>query len=685
MKSKSLKSTIPVSGGGQVDFSAYKDGSKSGREGQQITAPELIEKISAFLDKSGASEDIKKGIGTLTQICTAAEDSLSALFTADLEGKITYVNDAAMRLWGFKDRSAMIGVSAMDYWADSSKADAGRLMQSVLQIGHCTEEGLVGKRPDGSEFVVGINTSIVRDSSGKPIGLTGSFVDVTQRRKDQQWLDFQSNLLANVYDAIIATDQQYNISFWNSAAEKQYGWAATEVLGHPMEKFIINDYLGTSLDVVLQEISKNGSWKGEVTQNRSDGVRIPVMSTVSIVKDDSGQSIGFIAVNRDITERKRNQAKLLEAQKMDSIGNLAAGIAHDFNNVLGGVLGYADMISEETGEEKTRDRATKIVASSQRASDLVGKILAFGRGGKNIIKPVDLNSTVKEVYSLLKRSVEKTIVLEQTLQDGLYTIDGDPTQMQQILLNLCINASHAMPNGGTLSVTTENIIMRKKSCAEHPGLTPGNYVKLTVKDTGYGMTPEIQQRIFEPYFTTKKDSNLPGTGLGLAMVQGIVKNHNGHIDVWSEPSKGAVFTIFLPAGTDAHKESRSQKTKIRKREGTILLVDDEEIIRDMCSSMLELIGYTPVIAKDGYEAVEAYKKIAKEAKAVILDISMPIMDGKDAYGLIKASNPDVKVLITSGHASEGKAQQILDMGANGFLQKPFTKEQLFVALENILK
>jgi nitrogen-specific signal transduction histidine kinase/CheY-like chemotaxis protein len=388
---------------------------------------------------------------------------------------------------------------------------------------------------------------------------------------------------------------------------------------------------------------------------------------------------------QDVTEQKRNQAKLMEAQKMDSIGNLAAGISHDINNVLGGILGYADMISEDTKEEKTRDRAEKIMNSSHRVSNLVEKILAFARGGKNIIKPVDMNSAVKEVYSLLKRSVEKTISLEQTLQEDLYNIDADPTQIHQVLLNLCVNASQAMPNGGTLNITTENTKLCKKFCTEHTDLTPGNYVRVTVKDTGYGMTPEIQQRIFEPYFTTKKESGKEGTGLGLAMVMGIVKNHKGQVYVESEPNKGTTFTIYLPKGSLDQETQRNDKVKIKKSEGTILLVDDEEIIRDVGFSMLETMGYKPITAKDGWEAAETYKKIAKETKAVILDISMPRMDGRDAYQIMKGMNPDIKVLITSGHASEGKVQQILDMGANGFLQKPFKKEQLYHALEKILK
>ncbi len=410
------------------------------------------------------------------------------------------------------------------------------------------------------------------------------------------------------------------------------------------------------------------------------------------IYDFNGNLVGIVEVATDITDQRKAEKKLIEAQKMDSIGNLAAGVAHDFNNMLGGILGYTSLLLQEEKNEEKRGFLEGILDAATRSSDLTKKLLAFGRRGKNLVQPVDLNIVIRKVFSILKYTIAKTIMLETQFEENLYYIDADPSQMNQLVMNLTVNAAEAMPEGGILLVKTKNIQMDDSNRTLFPDLQNGNYVQLIIKDTGTGIDEETKKHLFEPFFTTKKEGKVKGTGLGLATVYGIVKSHSGLIEVFSEENEGATFSVFFPQGKRDKSEGNVQEFNEDKKEEivmpdsrkTILIVEDEEIIRKMLIKIAEKLGYSVLFAENGQKGVEVYLEYYTTIDLVILDMKMPIMGGKEAYIKMKEKNPHVKVLLSTGYGQNEEAQSLLNLGINGLLAKPFKFEMLSKKIQEIL-
>ena len=388
-----------------------------------------------------------------------------------------------------------------------------------------------------------------------------------------------------------------------------------------------------------------------------------------------------IAVVRDIDERKKTEDKLIEAQKMDSIGNLAGGVAHDFNNMLGGIMGYASILMQEENDEDNQSILEGIINSAKRASDLTQKLLAFGRRGKNVIEAVNVNDVISDVLSLLKSSIDDAEEIEviQKLKSDLNFIDADPSQINQMLLNLCVNAREAMPNGGVLTVETNNTYLDFDFCSRYSDrLKPGEYVSIKVTDTGYGMTEKIKNKVFEPFFTTKKEGEIKGTGLGLATVYGIVRNHQGVVEIETEVNKGSSFIIYLPKGKKEKTKSDlsidSDKSKTENK--TALLVEDEQIVRNMGRRMLEALGYDVFTAENGKIAVDVFKEKHKQIDLVILDMKMPVMNGKESFLEMKKIDSNVKVILSTGYGHNQEAQELLDLGVLKLIAKPYDINEL---------
>jgi CheY-like chemotaxis protein len=369
---------------------------------------------------------------------------------------------------------------------------------------------------------------------------------------------------------------------------------------------------------------------------------------------------------------------------MEAIGTLAGGLAHDFNNLLHGVLGYAELISMgKEKQDKDYQRARSIYDAAIRGRDLVKRILTFSRRVETKLRNINLNHELNQVEHLLGRTIPKMVDIEMRLANNLRLIDADPTQIEQILLNLALNAAHAMPEGGKLIFETKNVEMDEEYCMTHPETRPGEYVLLTVSDTGHGMEKEILDRIFEPFFTTKQRGQ--GTGLGLSMVFGIVKSHGGHISCHSEPGAGAVFKIYFPP-TDTKIDLEPAPTQETPSLGTetILLVDDEETIRDLGKETLAIAGYKVLTASNGREALAIYANAQGEVSLVVLDLIMPQMGGKQCLEQLLKINPKVKVLISTGHFSNGSAEETRGSGARGFVSKPYTRNQFLRAVRQTL-
>ncbi len=412
----------------------------------------------------------------------------------------------------------------------------------------------------------------------------------------------------------------------------------------------------------------------ETYHRRADGSQYPVDVHLQLVQDEFGPV--FLAFINDITEKKRTQEKLFEAQKMDSIGNLAGGVAHDFNNMLAGIMGFAGLLDSQLTDEKFRSYTGNILNAAVRAAELTEKLLAFGRRGRYMNQAVSLNETVRSTISILSRTIDQRIMIDLEFDDDLHSVDADPSQMTQVIMNLCVNAAEAMHGSGLLLITTRNFESNILFLENQPDARPGAYAILEVTDTGMGMPEETSQRMFEPFFTTKIDGDVQGTGLGMAVVWGVVKNHDGIIEVDSEIGKGTTIRVYLPKGRLTPSDGEDAKELSVPGKGIVLVVDDEEILRSLLREALEALGYEVITASDGHDAVELYEKMHRQIDLVLMDLRMPRKNGADAFREMRMIKPDVRVLISSGYGEEGEASEMVRSGAMGICSKPYTIEKL---------
>jgi nitrogen-specific signal transduction histidine kinase/CheY-like chemotaxis protein len=405
-----------------------------------------------------------------------------------------------------------------------------------------------------------------------------------------------------------------------------------------------------------------------------------MLNVRSVFLDDGGHLLTYT----DKTERRKLEAQLRQAQKMEAVGTLAGGIAHDFNNLLQAILGYSDLLLLRTSKEHPSYREIQqIFRSARRGADLVKQLLTFSRGIESKPRSMDLNQTVTEVRKLLGRTLPKMIAIELCLDENLKSIDADPAQMEQVLMNLAVNARDAMPNGGKLTIRTENVTLDATYGRTHLGTPHGDHILLTVADTGHGMDRQTLEHAFEPFYTTKEVGK--GTGLGLSMVYGIVEEHGGHIKCTSEPGKGAAFEIYLPASE--FQEKRREECAAGESPGgveTVLLIDDEEPIREFATDMLSRFGYRVITAEGGERGIEVYEEMWSTIDVVVLDLIMPGLSGKDCHRELLAINPDVRVVFASGHHMDDEMKLSLAGPAAGFISKPYDMQTMLTTIRKAL-
>jgi signal transduction histidine kinase len=388
---------------------------------------------------------------------------------------------------------------------------------------------------------------------------------------------------------------------------------------------------------------------------------------------DVNEALGAV----EARQRLEQQVKEAHAQKISSLGSLAGGVAHDFNNMLAGIMGYTDLLLVGEHDPLRQRYLRSILRASTRSSELVGKLLAFGRRGKNRTESVDLNSAVKECLSMVQPSMHPDLKVIPSLEAGL-CVDGDPSQLQQVLVNLCINAVEAMPSSGTLTISTRMVQVEEAKTAAL-GLHPGSYAELKVSDTGPGIGEDLLHQIFEPFFTTKNREGETGTGLGLSMVYGIVAAHQGLVDVSSKVGEGSTFRVLLPLGRLS--EERPQPDLLPDRgEGLVLVVEDEPILRDLAREALQSLGYTVKTAQNGQEGVAAYEALHNQLEAVLLDLRMPVMGGREAFNWMQRIDASVPIIICTGYGENEEVQEILSLGGAGMLAKPYRILELSEAL-----
>ncbi|WP_414541360.1 response regulator [Nostoc sp. CCY0012] len=571
--------------------------------------------------------------------------------------------------------------------------DAQRLTaikHSVLSNGIGTREEVSITTPQGTRYY-DLTVEPLRNESQEIIGITCASIDISEqqaalheRKLAEAKIREQAALLDITTDAICVRDLENLILFWNQGAENLYGWQAEETLGRNVNEFLYNE-ASQEVQVALLNVITKGKWQGELTKVTKAGKEVLVASRWSLVRDPQGQPKSILIVDTDITEKKHLESQLFRAQRLESIGTLASGIAHDLNNILTPILAGAQLLPLKfpDADERTQRLLEILEINARRGADLVKQVLSFARGveGKRIT--LQVRHLIVEVSKILKETFPKSIEISTDIPHDLWMVSGDSTQLHQVLMNLCVNARDAMPNGGTLTISAENLWLDENYAQMNLEAQEGLYIVITVADTGTGISEEVLDRIFEPFFTTKPVGQ--GTGLGLSTVIGITKSHGGFVNVYSEMGRGTNFKVYLPAVGETETPIPEDLTTSIGHGELILIVDDEAAIQDITRISLETHQYQTMIAGDGIEAIALYAKYADKISAVLMDIMLPSLDGIIAIRTLQKINPQVKIIATSGLMSKSRLGEVMNTGTQTFLPKPYTINELLLALHKVLK
>jgi two-component system cell cycle sensor histidine kinase/response regulator CckA len=606
-------------------------------------------------------------------------DSFDGLALAtDNRGQIVYTNRAVEKLSGYR-QSEIMGFS-LERLLDLTSGQQTLLTQCVAGKGSVSFETTV-KAKEGAALPVQLKAAAL-NAEGAAEGLAVFAVDVSGLKNA---LTEQARLVTAVEHAaesIIVTDPQGIIEYVNPAFEKITAYSRQDVIGRHIELVDSGQHSKTFFSSILDTLQRGKVWQGRTVNKRRDHSLYEIEATVSPIKNEAGEITNYVSVQRDVSHEVRLETQLRQAQKMEAIGTLAGGIAHDFNNLLMGIQGNISLsLLDLDTESPLAKNLKKIEQYVQNGVDLTKQLLGFARGGKYEISLLDLNDLVKEQNLMFSRT-NKDIVFENEANQDLWSVEADRGQIEQVLMNLYLNAIQAMPGGGTVTTRTENVIIDQDQYSPY-FVRAGRYIRITIEDTGVGIDEKIQQRIFDPFFTTKEMGR--GTGLGLASVYGIVKNHEGFINVYSKKGQGARFEINLPASGKVVSNKEKAREEFVQGKETVLLVDDEDMIIDVAQRMLHKLGYKVFTARDGKEAVDVFRKYKGEIDVIVLDMIMPKMSGGEAFDRIKEIKPEIKVLLSSGYSINGQASEILNRGCNGFIQKPFNLQNLSKNLRAILE
>lgn len=516
-------------------------------------------------------------------------------------------------------------------------------------------------------------------------GIVINYRDITARKRTEETLRLQSAALQSAANAIVITDNTGSIEFVNEAFTRLTGYEAGEAIGANPRILNSGRNAASLYHELWTTITDGKVWRGQLINKRKDGSLYDEEMTITPVRDRSLDIDHFVAIKNDITDRKRLQEQLIQSQKMESIGAMAAGIAHDFNNIMGIVLGHAALIGEvDPSDERITRGVTAIINAVDRGASLVRQMLTFARKGGASFTAISINESVREIQRLFQETFPRTMTLSCNLDENLPSIFADSTQVHQVLLNLFVNARDAMDGVGILTIST-HLVNAETVSKQFPRPLASEYIAINVSDTGIGMDEETMRHIFEPFFTTKASGK--GTGLGLAVVFGIIKSHDGFIDVKSEKGSGTTFSIFIPVRDHQLEQIELSKKSIPEVEGgqeTILVVEDEELLRDLALSILSSKGYNVIAANDGDEAVRVYKELGNEVSLVFSDYGLPKHTGGDVLRLIKDINPHVKFILASGYIDADDKSEILHSGAKAVVSKPYTPNELLRVVRDVL-
>ena len=614
------------------------------------------------------------------------ENSSDVIYTHDLEGNYTSVNDALSKILGYT-KEEFLKLNFRDIVDPNylPKTEDRFRRKLVNGLDKTPPYEIVVRSKEGKPFWFEVSSRLIR-KDGKPVGVHGNGRDITKRKAAQEALMESERRMR-----LVIEESPIGIAIVKDGLRVYANPALAGICGYQSR----DDMVGQPVTHVYEPESGEliSKWHEDVLQGSAPasldlkarnvkGEQIDLMVWPRRI-DYLGEPaiLSFVA---DTTREKNLTSQLLQAQKMEAIGNLAGGVAHDFNNLLQVIQGYCELLlHSEDMTERAKSRLEGIHHAARSGADLVQRLLAFSRKTEIKPRPVDLNHEVDQNKSLLERMIPKTISLDLYLADDLAAVNADPTEIGQVLMNLAVNANDAMPDGGKLSIQTKNVTLDKEYSWMHLESKPGDYVMLSVSDTGHGMDQETLQHIFEPFFTTKETGK--GTGLGLATVYGIVKQHGGYINCYSEPGEGTTFKIYLPViRSEVKYETAVEKPIPPSGTETILLVDDQEIIRELGKrGFWKEFGYTVLTAENGKEALDLYTTKMDEISLVILDLIMPEMGGRQCLEELLKIDSRARVLIASGFAENGQTKEAIETGARGFVGKPYEMSRMLQAIREV--
>ncbi|MDB6168349.1 MAG: sensor hybrid histidine kinase [Verrucomicrobia bacterium] len=503
-----------------------------------------------------------------------------------------------------------------------------------------------------------------------------------QRRHAEAQLRDQAELLDKARDAIVVSNLEGKISYWNQGAERVYGWTAAEALGRSGRE-LFGPGAMSDIGADGKALGNDDEWRGEVRLKDKAGKPLIVETRVTVIRDGGGRPRSHLIIGTDVTEQKTMEQQFLQAQRMESIGILAGGIAHDLNNALAPILMGLGLARQRVTDPEIHRLLEVMEKSALHGASLVRQVLAFARGTHGERTVLNASGVIRDVVTLLVETLPRSISIETDVAAHLAPISADSTQLSQVLMNLGVNARDAMPEGGRLLIRALNTVVSASRARGHPGVTPGDFVLVTVVDNGSGMPPEIIERIFDPFFTTKGAGK--GTGLGLSTVMGIVKSHDGFMEVQSQPGQGTTFSLYFPA-----MESKAPEAPVAReaplpsgRGETILVIDDEPDVREVVQALLESCGYRVLLASDGLEGIALFSQHRPIISAVVTDMIMPAMQGTQVVKELRAIDPEARIVAMSGVLGN-KPEMREEPGRFALLQKPMTGSSLLQALDRVL-
>ncbi len=665
----------------------YKDNRIQGWKDNFVYKLPSGEIVAVYSDETGrikAEEALKN---SQERFDLALKGADLGAWDLDMRNGRTVINERAANIFGYRLDEIE---PTLDFWQSLLHPD------DVSQTLVAFQEHLAGntdsyeaeyrvKTKSGEYKWISARAKVMeRDAEGRALRVTGTLQDITDRKKADEQEKSLVKAVEQAAEGIVITDASGVIQYANPAEEAITGYSRDELIGQKPSIFKTDKHNRNFYDHLWGSITRGNVWLGRFVNKRKDGTEYYEDASISPIYDKLGNLTNFVAVKHDVTKQLALQEQLFQAQKMEAIGTLAGGFAHDFNNKLQIIGGYLDLIlfNKDVAESIKPDLGV-IKQTVDRSAELIKGMLVFSRKTPAELHPIALNKLVAEAGSILGRSIPKMIEIDLSLADDLWTINGDKNQIDQILMNLAVNARDAMLDGGKLFIQTRNTVLDSEFCRPYPDTQPGRYVLLSVTDTGKGMDHETLKHIFEPFFTTKEPDK--GTGLGLSVVYGIVENHGGKIICESEPSLGATFRIYFPAIAEVSEDQYFEKKEPPTGRGeTILVVDDESNLLKVTSRLLNLANYRAIAASNGKDALELYEKHRAEIRLVILDLIMPGMDGKHCLEALRNMDPNVRVLIASGQPKPGMAEDLRVAGAMDFIAKPFDIPQLLETIRKII-